>query len=222
MAAERWPGVESALALYDHLGATCLKAYERENVTFRLARSCASKSCPQDIQATLRHHQTFDSPAAIGFSSFTYNDDGSSSRSYLLQSDRRTVQQTYSSSGRSENTFSESGKSDTSRSNTLQLPTFTTPFDETLAYNTFPAKLSDLRPWALAAQQVPERFLGFIGDQHLQYFHAPYGHHQPIRQLSQEEQLELMINLETNGLYGGTQNVSGQLRTYFQGPQYGI
>lgn len=46
LAAERWPGVESALALYYHLGAACLKAYEYEceSFTFRLAGSCSSKS----------------------------------------------------------------------------------------------------------------------------------------------------------------------------------
>lgn len=124
--------------------------------------------------------------------------------SYLVQFDHRAQPQSYSSPGRSEDTFTDSDKSDTSRSDKLRLPTFTTPFDQTLAYNAFPTAVPDLRPWALPAQQVPEQSLGFIGDQYLQYFHAPYVHHQSIRQLSQEEQMELMHNLETNGLHGGT------------------
>lgn len=207
LAAERWPGVQSALALYDRLGAACLKAYECENVTFRLAGSSSSRSWPGNTQATPRHHQTFKSSATTGFTSSTHNDyygDGSSSMSYLVQFDHRAQPQSYSSPGRSEDTFTDSDKSDTSRSDKLRLPTFTTPFDQTLAYNAFPTAVPDLRPWALPAQQVPEQTLGFIGDQYLQYFHAPYVHHQSIRQLSQEEQMELMHNLETNGLHGGT------------------
>ncbi len=222
LAAERWPGVESALALYDQLGVACLKAYECENVTFRLARCSSSKLWHS--QATLAHHQASNAAPATSSTSSTYDDhhgDYSCSTSCLLQSDRQPLPQTYFSPGRTENTLSDSGKSDTSRSDTIRLPTFSTPSSQTMAYNTFPSNLPDLRPWALPAQQVSEQLLGSIGDQYLQYFHAPYVHHHPVRQLRQEEQLELMINLETNGLYGGTHNASDDPRMPFRSPQYG-
>lgn len=207
LAAERWPGVESALALYDRLCAACLKVYECENVTFRLAGSSSSRPWPGNTKATPRHHQTLRTSATLGFTSFTHNDcygDGLSPMGYLLQFDHRAQPQSYSSPARSEDTFTDSDKSDISRSDKSRLPTFTTPFDQTLAYNAFSTAVPDLRPWTLPAQQVPDQFLGFIGDQYLQYFHAPYVHCQSICQLNQEEQMELMHNLETNGLNDGT------------------
>ena len=223
LAVERWPGVKSALTLYNQLGAACLKAYERENVTFRLAGSSSTKTWHRDSQAPGKHPLPSMFSAGPSPTSF-YNDqmvDRSFPPSYPIQSDREPMQQAYSA-GHSEKTLSDSGQSDTSRSDTLRQPTFTTPFDQTSAYNTFPLNLPDLRPWALPEQQHPEQYLAFVGDQYLRYFHAPYVHYQPLRRLSQEEQDELMINLETNGLHGDIPNVSDEQSTIFQHPEYGI
>ena len=226
LAAERWPGVESALALYGQLGAACLKAYDHENVTFRLPGPSSTQPWHGGSQAVHRRPELSQSSVATTSTSSSYNDhpgDRSLPTSYLLQSDPLPTQQAYSSPARSENTLSESDKSEITRSDitqTPQPPTFTIPFDQVSAYSTFPSNLPDLRPWALPPQQAPEQYLGSIGDQYLQYFHAPYVHHQPMRRLSQEEQMELMINLETNGLYG--QNILDEPTRFFQDPAYVI
>lgn len=222
LAAKRWPGVESALALYDQLGAACLKAYDYGNVTFRLARSSSAK--PRHGRSP-RHHQPPKFSAVTSSLSSTHNDhraDRLLPTSYSLQTDRQPIPQAYSSPERSENTLSASSQSDSSQSDIIRQPTDTTTFNQSSGYDTFPLNLPDLRPWALPAQRVPEQYLGFIGDQYLQYFHAPYVHHQPIRRLSQEEQMELMNNLETNGLYGGTQNALNEPLTFFRNPNYAI
>ena len=226
LAAERWPGVESALALYDQLGTACLKAYDYENVTFRLPGPSSIQPWHGGSQAVDGQIKPCKSSATTNSTSSIYNDhpwDRSLTTSNLLQSDPLPTQQAYSSPGRSENTLSDSGKSEITHGDTTQppgTPNFTMPFNPISAYSTFPSNLPDLRPWALPAQQAPEQYLGFIGDQYLQYFHAPYIHHQPMRRLSQEEQTELMINLETNGLYG--QNILDEPPRFFQDPAYAM
>ena len=222
LAAKRWPGVESALALYDQLGDACLKAYDYRNVTFRLAGSSAAKPWCGHSQVTHRHHQPRNSSATTNFLSSTHNDyhaDRLLSKSYPLQTGGLPILQANSSPERSENTVSDSGQSNSSRSDFIRQPTFTTTLNR--SSGTFPLNLPDLRPWAPPTQQVPEQYLGFIGDQYLQYSHVPYVH-QSMRPLSEEEQVELMKNLETNGLYGGTPNALNEPLPFFPNPDYAI
>ena len=226
LTAERWPGVESALALYGQLGAACLKVYDYENVTFRLPGPSSTRPWHGGSQVVHQQPKSLESSIAISSTSSMYSDqpgDRSLPANNLPQSDHLPTQHAYSPPGYSENTLSDSGKSQASRDDTTQPPgpsAFTLPFNQISVYGPFPSNLPDLRPWALPAQQVPEQYLGFIGDQYLQYFHAPYVHRQPMRRLSQEEQTELMNSLETNGLYG--QNILDEPATFFQDPMYTI
>ena len=224
LAAERWPGVESALALYGQLGAACLKAYDCTDNTFRLI-GCTSTSPVHRKPYTIPpHSQPPNLSVTTTYASSNYDDrhgDQSLTTRYVIQPDHLPIQHAYSPPALSDNDFFDSGRTDTSRSDTIRQPTFAAPSDQAETYNEFHSNLPDLKPWTPPAQPVPEQYLGSIGDQYLQYFHAPYVPHQPIRRLSQEEQTELMNDLEINGIYGRTQEKPDEAPNYFPDLCYG-
>ena len=224
LASERWPGVESALELYENLVTACLKAYDGNAETSYVISSPLNRFS----QSSLHNVAT---PASLSSASTVASSTASHQAARTAHSlspgsydevDRGSDHRTLSPASRSELTMPHSFRSDpyqktTSCQNLFHYKTAIqeTSFNPSSLYNTFPTVLPGLQHWDPGYAEGPrpvgnsafympsqdeEFYLGTIGDQYSQYLHAPYIPHQPLQSLSQEEQIELMTNLEKTGL----------------------
>ena len=221
LAAERWPGVKSALALYGHLGAACLKIYDSETDSFRLVRSSSNQSLHEDPETFSTYPQPSSNSIIAVSTSSDHDSDRSIPTSVMLQANHMPLGNVNNSLSLLEHILPRSGISDVGRSDTTWPSLSTTPFGLNETHNHFSWNLPDLQLWTAPVQQSPEHNLGVIGDQYLQYFQLPYVPDQSTRRLSQEEQIELMNNLETDGLYGRTQEAPNEPSNYFPDLWYG-
>jgi len=220
LASERWPGVESALELYENLIRACLKAYDGN--TSYVIRSPSNKA------STLPPHKIItppllSSPSNVVSSNASRHEPPTARSSPFLNAidaDQASDQRTATSPARSELSFTESQRTLSSRMSISQQPSFQyttaypdTTFDPYSVYNTLPTPLihtwnpgisPEFQSAQLGAYFTPQKEPGLyfdaIGDQYSQYLHAPYTSQQPLQSLNQEQQLELMTNLERTGL----------------------
>ena len=221
LASERWPGVESALELYDNLITACLKAYDGNSGTSYVVSSPSNKSSPASLQDAVTPH-AFSSPSTITSSlSSTQNVqsiDHSSPFGYVIEHHQRLDDDIQSATAHLDGNLSKSSQSSNSQNEAIERATFNFDplsqgalFDTNSLYNTFPSKFVGLNHWdpnysassprALsAAYFIPhtdqQHHLASIGDQYSQYLHSPYQSRQQFQSLTQEQQIELMKTLE--------------------------
>lgn len=102
-------------------------------------------------------------------------------------------------------------------------------FDPTSYFNVFPSTLPGLLHWSApgaipsgAAYAIPrhdpEFYLGAIGEQYSQYWHTPFTAQPQL--LSHAEQIELMQNLENDGVASDTQALVNESAGFFRNPTY--
>ena len=218
LASERWPGVESALELYENLIKACLKAYEG-NTSYVIRSPSNNPSPAQSHEITTPPPLSSPSTAVSSVASLS-GPLTASSTEYVPDSDRVSDQQIPSSPTLSDENLIRPRRSDLYQGPYSQQPDLpytnlhqNAPFDPNSLYNTLPANITDLYSWnlglptslgATSLDYVPHKDIEFsldaIGDQYSHYLHAPYHSQQPLESLNQEQQVELMTNLETTGL----------------------
>ena len=222
-ASERWPGVESALELYENLIKACLKAYSG-NTSYVIR-------APSIRRSSASPHESM-TPPPLSTSSTVASSDASRddpqirhSISYLKFNDGDGMGGQRSSSPPAISESSSAGNHQESvyhLGETSQAPSFqshtpyqNTSFDPNSLYNPLPVDFghcwnlgpSPVVPHAQlgaysAPQTEPEIYFDTIGEQYSQYLHAPYPPQQPLQCLNHEQQFELMTNLEKTGLKG--------------------
>lgn len=207
LASQRWPGVESALELYDHLVVACLKVYDgfgdapyitdpasnktspasySDAVTPPLLASQYSPSIPKSSPNQSQKAPLLSAPGYVEY------DKGHGSRMSPTPSQHSL-----------ESGISSSFHSDVSQQPSLHVsnPYPVVPYDPDSSYNSFPLGLS--RQPHVTSQSSYNQNLGAIGEQYSQYLHAPYVSRQPLLTLNGEQQMELMRNLEMDGIERG-------------------
>ena len=220
LASERWPGVESALELYENLIKACLKAYDgNTSYVIRSPSNTTSSASPHEVIMP----PPLSRPSTVEGSIASRSDPQrarSISLSNVVDSDRPSDQRIPSSPARSGFSLADSVRSEPYQRQTSQQPSFqcnttyqSTPFDPGSLYNTLPTTLTHSWNFGLsplsqpaqfgayfAPQEEAELYFDAIGDQYSHYLHAPYAPQQPSQSLNHEQQVELMTNLERTGL----------------------
>lgn len=224
LASRRWPGVESALELYESLIAACLKVYDGKEGAYYVIGSPSgrpSRASHYDIAAL----PALSSASTVASSSASHQapttTDSSSFGSYV-GSDQVSDSQSPSPASLRDLGVLHSLQTNPDQDVERLQPLFEytaafqdVPFDPNSLYNTLPTAFPDFQHYGEGyggtlgfmgnpAYYMPSKdenfYLGTIGDQYSQYLHAPYAPHQPLQSLSQEQQIELMTNLEKTGL----------------------
>ena len=222
LASERWPGVESALELYENLVRACLKVYDGSAETSYVIGSPSSRTSRTSLNDAVTP-PALSSASTVG--NFNASDqssrtaDSSSFGSYV-GSDEASDRRSLSPASSRDFIPTQSLQPDQYQKPTVVPRSFEYqtafqdfPFDPKSLHNTLPIGFPNLHnPGYGVAPQFPgntafyipnqdeDFYLGTIGDQYSQYLHAPYIPHQPLQSLSQEQQIELMTNLEKTGL----------------------
>ena len=207
LASQRWPGVESALGLYDHLVVACLKVYEGIGDAPYIVDSTSNKTSPASYSDAVTP------PPLPGQYSpgFSKSSPGHSQKAPHLSP---TGYVDYDKGhglriSRTPSEYSlESGISGNFQGVVSQQPSVhmsdpyqSTSYDPDSLYNPFPPMLP--RQPHPTPQNSHNRNLGSIGEHYSQYLHAPYVPHQPILTLNQEQQMELMRDLEMDDIERG-------------------
>ena len=230
LASQRWPGVESALELYDYLKVACLKVYDGGSEVSHVASSPFFKSSPalsQDIisppplsspmtaisSLPSPYYSYYATPSSPGFASA---DD--QPQDYLTAGPSRHSENREVNSPKPPLTVPEHVDQYKLQQLQGQSPALNSTaefrdgaFNPISIFNMFPSVLPGLQHWSApgvippeAAYALPqhdyEYYLGAIGEQYSQYMQTPYVSRQPLQTLSQEQQIELMQNLEKDGL----------------------
>lgn len=207
LASQRWPGVESALELYDHLVVACLKVYEGIGDPSYIVDSASNKTSPASYsdavtppllpsqyspsasKSSPRQNQNLPHFSPTGYVDYDQGHGPLTSRTpseYSLESGL---------SGSFQNVASHQLSLHTSN------PYQAAPYDPDSSYNSFPTMLPHRSHPSPPYSQ--HQSLGLIGEHYSQYLHAPYAPYQPIPTLNQEQQMELMRNLEMDGIERG-------------------
>ena len=213
-ASERWPGVGSALALYESLIEACLKAYDRTSETSNVVGSPSNRlspassqdiltpppiSTPSTIHSSLSSNRT--GPDLDRASQFGYVfDQHSPSHSYSNPARPSLVRPVSQESAG----LQDHGSAQTTSTLRSSVSFPESPYDATSPYNPLPSPL--MYEQGLSTSQAPlslayhdqSYYLGSIGDQYSQYLHAQYIPQQPLDSLDLEQQTELMNNLESD------------------------
>ena len=204
LASQRWPGVESALELYDHLVVACLKVYEGNGENSLNGETASDKTSPASFSDAITppplpsHYSPMNSKSsprhkktAISLSPPGYADYDNRPRPQMSP----TPSEYSLKSG-----ISSRFQSIASQEPSLQIRnTYQAfPHDPDSIYNSFPSMLPHQN--YPTRQYSHSQSLGSIGEHYSQYLHAPYVSHQPLLSLNQEQQVELMRNLEADGI----------------------
>ncbi|SLM35384.1 fungal specific transcription factor domain-containing protein [Lasallia pustulata] len=243
LASERWPGVESALELYDDLVKACLKAYDGNSETSYVVSSPSNRPAPAS-PSEVTTPPPLSSPAmALKSLSPTHSgQDKSPSFGFVIdnpqnpQSHKQTVQ-----AGSAplipddRQTFTTAPQRHGIHQQHFHHPTAAyedTSFDPNSVYNTLPSSIPGLQHWitsnaipmAATSQTIPFSMaeeqnynLALMGNQYSQYLQAPYEPQQPVRTLNHEEQIELMNTLEMDGLQD-LEDLMDQSARFFSSP----
>ena len=202
LASERWPGVESALELYQPLIAACLKAYDGNNEISYVVESSSSKASPASLQDPL-------TPPPL-LSPFTSPQFGNlqaphpSPGSYYPPGISPTLSQYSVSDPGVATEIQNHGMPSMPRQSSFDYmtPYHGASFNPDSVFNAFPQVYQALQPWQTVTTNNTQ-YLGSLGEQYSQYLHAPYTPQQPLQTLNREEQLELMKNLENTPIDWG-------------------
>ena len=212
LAAERWPGVESALGLYDHLVAACLASYQpndQENLppTPTSLRSAQSSPNPTHLLA-LSGHQRRESPEMNlpdsnqypfpTFPSVTSNP----LMAHQVQVGNEALPSFPTSSEQANNQNATIGNASNfapTRGSAFDPMYGSFSFDPMSMYNPFPSMDPQIKA-GISLRPDLSSHLSSVGEQYSQYLHAPYLSQFPLQALSQNQQMELMNDLESVGL----------------------
>lgn len=204
LASQRWPGVESALELYQNLIAACLKAYDGNSETSYVIDSSSSKTSPASLQETLTPPMATSAFESVG-SPRQKQEPPRSSPSWS-QSEERVP---YLSPTLTNHSTSESGLSNSFQSGVTPPPpdyqyvvnqstSFdprSSSYDPQSLFNPFPQVFDTFQSFP-CPNNGHGQYLGSMGEQYSQYFHAPYVPQQPFPSLGQEQWPDLMKTLE--------------------------
>ena len=235
LASERWPGVESALELYEYLIDACLKVYaghKRPSYVLNVPSNTTSPTPSQEITSPPPISSPSTIVSSISSSRNGYNQNHSSPPNY------GTSHETHHDN-RLSTSPALSAQADCHSHRSLSFTDLLAPppnshlaagykdhkFDPASCYNQFPSSSHGMQDWSAldpsasgAAYPLSlhdnEYYLGSIGDQYSRYLHAPYVSQQPVQSLSQDQQTELMRTLESNGLYSN-KSLLDQSATFF-------
>ena len=200
LASQRWPGVESALELYEYLVLACLKVYEVSGETSYIADPASAKTSPASYSDVVTPPSlASQSSPGITVSSPRHNQIASrlSPTIYLDTEKERAIRISPTPSEYS----LESGLSGNFQNLISHQPSLQT----SNLYQALPYSLPSVLPRQphFTSQYNRHQNLGSIGEHYSQYLHAPYVPQQPILTLDQDQQVELMKDLEMEGIQRG-------------------
>lgn len=222
MASKRWPGVESALELYQYLIEACLKGYDNDHGPLSLTPNRPSPAPSQDVTT----------PPPLSSPSTVVSSVSSSRTEYIRSSTspfNYAVDHDYQARSPALSTFTSTDSLQTLQSQPFQnasLHQSNVPFAAAYSSHVFdpasffiplPSTMPGMPQWSSSASTASttetiaatsgaagsypafdhDYYLGSIGDQYSQYFHAPYISQDPIQSLSQEEQHTLLQKIES-------------------------
>lgn len=222
MASKRWPGVESALELYQYLIEACLKGYDNDNGPLSLTPNRPSPAPSQDVTT----------PPPLSSPSTVVSSISSSRTEYIRSSTspfNYAVDHDYQARSPALSTFTSSDSLQTLQSQPFQNASLHQPnipfataysshfFDPASFFNPLPSTMPGMPQWSSSASTAStaetiaatsgaagsypafdhDYYLGSIGDQYSQYLHAPYISQDPIQSLSQEQQYMLLQKIES-------------------------
>lgn len=221
-ASKRWPGVESALELYEYLIDACLKGYDNDHGPLSLSSNRPSPAPSQDVTTPPPLSSPSTVVSSISSSRTEYIGSSTSPFNYAADHDYQARSPALSALPSSDSL--QTLQSQTFQNASLQQSnaTFATAysgriFDPTSFLNPLPSTLPGMQQWSPSASTTSaaetiaaksgaagsypsfdhDYYLGSIGDQYSQYFHAPYISQDPIQSLSQEEQYKLLQKIES-------------------------
>lgn len=211
LASKRWPGVESALELYQYLIKACLKGYENDHGPLSLPSNGPSPAPSQDVITP----PPLSSPSTVvsSISSSRTEYIGSSTSPFNLFADHDYQARSPALSAIPSSDSLQTLQSQPFQNASLQqshVPFATAYssrfFDPTSVFDQLPLNFLDMQQWSPSAASGAtgsypafdhDYYLGSIGDQYSQYFHAPYIPQNPIQSLSQEQQYMLLQKIES-------------------------
>lgn len=226
LASERWPGVESALELYDDLVKACLKAYDGNSETSYVVSSPSNRPSPASssdvatppplsspamaLRSVSPTQIGLDKPSPFGFvvdkaqNSQSHKHVAQAGSVTLMPDDRRNLA-----------TASQRHTIPQQQFHHPNAPYEVTSFDPSSIHNTLPSSILGLQHWVasntmamatttqispLSMADEQNYHLAFMGNQYSQYLQSQYQPQQPVRTLNHEQQIELMNTLEMDGL----------------------
>ena len=203
LASQRWPGVESALELYDYLVVACLKVYEVSGETSYIIDSASNKTSPASYSDVITP-PPLSSQHSPGFSKssprLTQKAPHISPADYMDYDKRISPTPSEYSI---ESSLSGSFQSITSQQPSLHAsnPYQASSYSPDSLYNALPSTLPH-QPYPIPQYNLRQN-LGSIGEHYSQYLHAPHVPQPAFLTLNQEQQMELMRNLEMDGIEKG-------------------
>ena len=230
LASERWPGVESALELYNSLIFASLKAYDGDSEAAGAPSSPYNKVSPASSQ-DFASPPSWSSPATINSSISSNRTDQRQEYTppfgYVIDYNATGHHPANSSPALSEGYPPGCRTSWSFQDRVSPQPTFGSStsledlaFDPNSSFNPLPLSTPELPAWDTPfvesiprhlPDQIPmgypgqDFYLGSIGDQYSRYLHAQYMPQQPLESLNSRQQSELMNTLEdrlgTNALH---------------------
>lgn len=226
LASERWPGVESALELYDHLVKACLKAYDGNSETSYVVSSPSNRPSPASsseiatppplsspamaLRSVSPTHSGQDKASPFGFA--INNSPNSQFHKHVAQAGSVTLMP---DDRRNLATAPQRHDIPQQQFHHPNAPYEITSFDPNSIHNTLPSSIPGLQHWvarntmpmATTSQIIPlsmaeeqNYHLAFMGDRYSQYLQSQYQPQQPVPTLNHEQQIELMNTLEMDGL----------------------
>lgn len=216
LASKRWPGVESALELYQYLIEACLKGYENDHGPLSLPSNRPSPALSQDVTTP----PPISSPSTVvsSISSSRTEHIASSTSPFNYAADYDYPARSPALSALPSSDSLQTLQSQPYQNTSLQpsLVSYSTPyssrfFNPDSIFNPLPSTFPGMQQWSSSAETIAatsgaagpysvfdhDNYLGSIGDQYSQYLHAPYVSQDPIKSLSQEQQYALLQKIES-------------------------
>ena len=207
LASQRWPGVESALELYEHLVVACLKVYEGIGDASYIVDSTSNKTSPASYSDAVtppqlpghyspgfsksppRHNQTVPHSSPPGYVEYDKGHGIPMSRTPSEYSPESGISGSFQSVASQQQSLHVS--------NMYQ----SAPHDPDSFYNSFPPMVPH-QPHQ-SSQNSHNQNLGSIGEQYSQYLHAPYVSQPSFLAINREQQIELIRDFEMDGIERG-------------------
>lgn len=222
LASKRWPGVESALELYQYLIEACLKGYENDHGPLSLPSNRPSPAPSQDVTTPPPLSSPSTVVSSISSSRTEYIGSSTSPFNYVADHDYQARSPALSAIPSSDSLQTLQSQPFQNASLQQSHVPFAAAyssrfFDPTSIFNPLPPTFLGMQQWSpsgsttSAAETIAatsgatgsypafdhDYYLGSIGDQYSQYFHAPYIPQDPIQSLSQEQQYMLLQKIES-------------------------
>lgn len=211
-AAERWPGVEAAMELYETLITACLKAYDSPKSPPVIVNKDVKAASPARFERPVS--QPVDSSPSTMVS--TYGSPQPSDRTASSSPSTLTEQDVLPTTAHQPRPIIKPEPVSTRDPRYLMISQAIQPqraprYNPDKSYSNAQTSLPAVQhPTCFPSQQAPvdfstpmasyDRYFALMGDPYFQYFQAPEFHQPPLPSLNQEQQGELMRNLESDNL----------------------